>query len=196
MDLSKEGKDKFGLEDSDTYAILQESLPEIAEIAEPSKAVTPEKAKPAEQKVEKKVPAEGKEVWEMTREKYLKTRLGTRNTFEQIEAISPGKIGDFSRLHKAQVFDALKRNDNVPPEVLKDYPDLAEIEIKKIVRRLVPPKGGKEKPLTPEVKGKHSEGIKEKRTELIKEKRAAKKEIIYFTMKRIHMIYLSWHISL
>ncbi|MBT9165280.1 MAG: hypothetical protein DDT23_01295 [candidate division WS2 bacterium] len=82
-----------------------------------------------------------KEAWEMTRDEFIESRLKTKFFADQIEQKIRTKeqmIEASGLRHRREVRAAIDSGRTVPPEVLKDYPDL---------QALVKPKVPKTKPL-------------------------------------------------
>lgn len=78
----------------------------------------------AQGKIETPSQPSAKEPWQMTRQEYAWTRYET-----------PEKATQDFAFHKTAVETALKEGKPVPPEVLKDYPDLAETaSVKKLAQ--------------------------------------------------------------
>lgn len=70
-----------------------------------------------------------KQPWEMTLDEYRDNTKNSTGTQYRPYATSGGEIRANKGIditHKALVQDALKRGENVPPEVLSQYPDIAE----------------------------------------------------------------------
>ncbi|MCK4816961.1 hypothetical protein KA005_14425, partial [bacterium] len=95
-------------EKNDIVEQIKKQLPEyfkVPEVKEPIAKVEKEKI---EVTPEKKLPWEGKQGWEMT-----KSEIKEKYAFT-------GEVYD----HEGAVKQAIKKGKTIPPEVLKDYPDL------------------------------------------------------------------------
>lgn len=122
--------------------------PEITKPELPKAEVSRETPRPI-------VEAAVKQPWEMTRKEFAIERRAesvelakqTVKDFkdEELKAlgIEAAETADFSRAHRNVVSNALKKGRPVPPEVLKDYPEL----VKKPIEAVIKPKDGKPKPI-------------------------------------------------
>ena len=70
-------------------------------------------------------PAPEKEPWQITQEEFVQQAKQAYSKFERPLYSEKGYLGMAAKVHEDAVYDANFKGKPVPPEVLKDYPDLA-----------------------------------------------------------------------